>query len=236
MPRSLAQRHLVGEIMDDPALDPADHDRALRGLARLNTLSLAVGGVWRAVRPHLRNDRGPVHLLDVASGSGDIALGVARRAKAEGLDLRLSACDISPRAVERIRERAASKNIEANVFTADALNGKLETEADVVMSSLFLHHLTNDDGARLAATMAASARNAAVICDLRRTPFGLFLAWASSRLFTRSYVVHTDAVRSVRAAFTTEEARQLGRDAGLDEIALRSVWPQRFAIAWKGKA
>ena len=38
-------------------------------------------------------------LLDVACGAGDVAIGVARRARQEGVTLVVDACDISPNAI-----------------------------------------------------------------------------------------------------------------------------------------
>ena len=45
----LKQRHLVPELMDDPALNEFEHIRALRGLERLNRISFADYFFWKAI-------------------------------------------------------------------------------------------------------------------------------------------------------------------------------------------
>ncbi|MCP4741332.1 MAG: methyltransferase, partial [Actinomycetales bacterium] len=50
---SLQHRILVPELMDDPNLGSAEHDRALHGLARLNRLASADLILWRRLQPHL---------------------------------------------------------------------------------------------------------------------------------------------------------------------------------------
>ena len=49
MPDGLRTRERVPELMDDPALDPAEHRRALAGLARLNRFGGSAGVLWPAV-------------------------------------------------------------------------------------------------------------------------------------------------------------------------------------------
>ena len=76
----LARRECIPELMDDPALDPAEHRRALAGLARLNRVSDSPGVLWPAVRELARG--GPVRVLDVATGSGDVPRALAAKAAA----------------------------------------------------------------------------------------------------------------------------------------------------------
>ena len=41
------QRDRQPEVMDQPGLDPAEHDRALQGLRRINGISRCVPGLFR---------------------------------------------------------------------------------------------------------------------------------------------------------------------------------------------
>ncbi|MBL4699421.1 MAG: hypothetical protein JKX70_11375 [Phycisphaerales bacterium] len=81
--------------------------------------------------------------------------------------------------------------------------------------------------------MRESASKAVIITDLRRTRRGYVLAWLASRLLTRSPVVHTDALLSVRGALTTSELHELAISAGYDKPCIRTVWPQRILLTWR---
>ncbi len=79
----LGERNLQPELMDAPDLDPQSHAQALVALRRVNVLSRTAAVVWSAIRPLARSqpDR-PLRVLDVASGGGDVTLGIWRRASA----------------------------------------------------------------------------------------------------------------------------------------------------------
>jgi hypothetical protein len=46
-------------------------------------------------------------------------------------------------------------------------------------------------------------------------------------------VFRVDGMRSVAAAFTTSEARDLAQRAGLTGARVSQVWPQRWLITWR---
>lgn len=226
----LEQRRLIGELMDDPNLDPARHEAALTGLARLNAVAGSARLLWPAVREAARD--GPVRLLDVATGAGDLPVRLARRARHEGLPVSVAGCDLSPRAIARARAAARAAGVDVEFFVVDILRGPLPEKYDVIACSLFLHHLTEDDTATLLGRLAGAARRTLVVADLERSAPGLFLAWTASRLGTTSDVVRTDAVRSVRAAYTTGELRTLADRAGLADAAIVRRWPCRLVLRW----
>jgi hypothetical protein len=66
--------------------------------------------------------------------------------------------------------------------------------------------------------------------DLRRNRLGTALAVVGMQFLTRCDVVHTDGLRSVRAAFTIDEAAGLAQRAGLGNYTIRSHWPFRFLL------
>ena len=230
--RLLANRHRQPELMDEPTLDAAEHTRALTGLARVNWWSRSTS----IVRPALRllatefSAEQPMRLLDVACGGGDVTVAIARWARRAGLPVRVSACDISPTALDisRCRAEAAGESIE--FFQYDLLQTALPGEFDVVMCSLFLHHLDEPDAVRVLRSMSGAAARAVLVNDLIRSRRGYWLAMLGTRLLTRSRIVHTDGPLSVAGAFTTNEALQLCEQAGLSEVTISRHWPQRFLL------
>lgn len=226
----MRQRDLQPELMDDPALPADEHRRALAGLARLNAWSNSVGVLWPAVRKLAGELGRPVKVLDVATGSGDVPLGLWKRA---GAKLELSACDISGVALDAAETRSRAAGASVNYFRADALAEPLPTGFDIVVCSLFLHHLSDDDAVTLLARLAAATERLVLVNDLSRSRWNLGLVWIATRLLTRSRVVRVDGPLSVRAAFTRSEAAALAMRAGLAGATVTGRFPCRWLLTWR---
>jgi 2-polyprenyl-3-methyl-5-hydroxy-6-metoxy-1,4-benzoquinol methylase len=221
--------------MDEPTLDASEHARALTGLARVNWWSRSAA----IVRPDLRrlavgsSAERPLRILDVACGGGDVTVAVAQSARRDGLPVRVSACDISPTALDIARRRAESVGESIDFFQHDLLQQPLPAEFDVVLCSLFLHHLDEPDAVRVLRSMADAAARAVLVNDLIRSRSGYLLAMLGPRLLTRSRIVHVDGPLSVAGAFTPQEAWRLCEQAGLHGASISRHWPQRFLLTWR---
>jgi 2-polyprenyl-3-methyl-5-hydroxy-6-metoxy-1,4-benzoquinol methylase len=227
---SLTRRAVVPELMDDPGLDPAEHRRALRGLARINRWSRSVAILLPVLRGVANRISGrPVRVLDVATGAGDVPVGLWKRATAAGLSVEVEACDVSETALAHAR--ASMGDAAVRFFRHDVLADPLPGGYDLVTCSLFLHHLSEADAVTVLTRMREAGTTVAVN-DLSRSRSGYLLVWAACRLLTRSPVVHFDGPVSVRAAFTPREALALAGRAGLTGAKVESRWPCRFLLTW----
>lgn len=235
-PFDVRRRRREPEIMDQPDLDSHQHRRALRALQRINALSGSARILWPALRDLARQSPPPLRVLDVASGAGDVPLGLWKRARRAGLPMQFAGCDQSRTALEYARGRAERHQADVSFFERDVLNGPLPEGYDALTCSLFLHHLEDEQAVDLLRRMGQGARRMALVNDLRRGTDGLLLAYVGSRVLTTSPVVHTDGPLSVRAAFTLPEVRDLARQAGLEGITLARCWPCRFLLSWKAHA
>ena len=221
--------------MDQPGLDPLEHRNALTALGRANAVSRTVATIWPAIRRAADGTSEPLRILDVASGGGHVAVGLARRAEREGIAVRVTGWDISAVAVDYARALAAGAGVTRVGFeVADASSAAWPAAADVAVCCLFLHHLDDEEAVALLRRLKAAARRLVVVTDLRRSRAGHLFAWAGCRLLSRSRVFHVDGTRSVAAAFTTAEARQLAARAGLAGARVGERWPQRWLLTWQG--
>jgi SAM-dependent methyltransferase len=231
---SLARRDRIPERMDDPGLDPAEHRRALAGLARINRWSRSAAILWPPIRDPARKGGRPVRVLDVATGSGDVPLGLRRRADRAGVDLEVDGCDASETAVAEARRAAARARLPAvRFFRHDALRDPLPTGYDIITCSLFLHHLPDDGAVTLLGRLKAAAGSLVLVNDLTRSRFSYLGVWLACRLLTRSAVVRFDGPASVRSAFTPAEALALADRAGLTGATVAARFPCRFLLQWR---
>jgi 2-polyprenyl-3-methyl-5-hydroxy-6-metoxy-1,4-benzoquinol methylase len=231
----LAVRVLEEEVMDQPGLDAAEHCQALAGLRRVNWWSATDRILWRGLQ-RLAGTAGlsGLRVLDLASGGGDVPLRLVRRARRAGDSLTVHGCDRSATAIEFARRQAENWGLpDVRFERLDVLNDPLPEGYDVIACTLFLHHLTDEQGMLLLRRMASAARLGILIDDLCRCPIGHALAWLGCHLLSRSPMVHVDGPLSVRAAFRKEEVLQLAEQAGLSGVFIEHHWPQRFLLRWK---
>src|SRR5262249_45669922 len=149
--------------------------------------------LWPPIHALLRRQRhGTVRLLDVATGAGDVPLSLSHKAHRAGLSLQVVGCDRSPVAVAHARRRAEERQADVGFFECDVLSSPLPDGYDVIVSSLFLHHLDDEEALRLLRSMARAAGRLVLVNDLRRSVAGMLFAQFGTRLLSNSHVVHTD--------------------------------------------
>ncbi len=238
--RDLRLRILEPELMDDPGLDPADHHAALRALSRVHRLSgtgVRLGRMLDRVAES-RPASQPLRILDVACGGGDVGLDAARWARRRNRAVEITGFDLSERALayaaSRTRSGARSEGADDGRVTwvwlqGDAVRGLPDAAFDLVVSSLFLHHLETPVAVEALRAMVERGRGL-LVEDLSRSRLGLFLAHFTLRAVSRSRVAHVDGPLSVRAGWTGEEFRALAEAAGVDRSRVRAGWPERWIV------
>lgn len=237
MPASnLRRRIMEPEDIDDPALEKEKLFGALQGLTRINFLSASAGSVWKPMARLARDLRlSRLRILDVATGGGDIPLALWRKGQAAGLQLEILGVDISERALEFAASKCATCGSDVRFEQRDILQNGLPEGFDVIVSSLFLHHLSDSYAGQLLTAAASATRHLVLINDLRRGRYGLTLAYFAGHVLSSSPVVRVDAVRSVRAAFTMQEVREMAAVAGMQGVSVQRRWPARFLLEWRKK-
>ena len=233
----LANRNLQDELMDDPSLPQDQHDHALRGLTRIHQFSGLVNRFWKPIQQHLKekaqaSPEAVVRIMDVGCGDAYLLRQIGRKAKAAGLAVELVGADMSSQALELAKEKAKSSGLELNVQQVNVLTQELPP-ADIIINSLFLHHFTEDQIAKVLAKFKSAAKELMIVEDLRRTVFGYVLCYVCGHLLTRSPIVHYDGMRSVEGALSVVELKSLMQPTGLDTAQITLRWPQRFVIQWR---
>lgn len=229
----LIQRDLQPELMDQLTLEASRHFQALKGLERINLWSRSVRILWPSVHAYaIRKGLSTLRILDLATGAGDVPIGLWRKGRRSGLTLRIEGWDVNPRTVGYAEAVARREGVPVAFLARDALRDPIPTRFDVILCSLFLHHLDEEQAIHLLQGMGSAAQGMIMVNDLVRSSAGLALAQLGTRLLSASDVVHADGPRSVRAAWTVAELRDLALRAGLRQVKITRHWPFRFLLEW----
>lgn len=236
---SLHERRVVGEWMDDPALDATMHRTALAGLERINRISFVGPQFWRLVRPiamERRRTGQALRIVDLACGGGELLTAMGARCRRSGIQAELTAWDASVTALRQAQDNAERAGLELRTVQSNLLKDDMRSGADrwdVVTCSLFVHHLVERaDIVAVLQRAADLAQRRLIVGDLRRTRLGHVMAAWGSRVLSRSPVVHFDAPASVEAALTMAELRECADAAGLEGAKVHRAWPQRMMLVW----
>jgi len=225
----LAISSIGTELLDDPAADPAVVAQSLGNIARANRWFGGAGAVRYGLARVLAGvpRPGPLSLLDLGTGAGDLPRDAARWARRRGWEL-------VPVGLERSRVAAAlacAAGCPCTVADAGAPPFR-EKSVDLVLVSQFLHHLTPPSAVRLLRDCDRLARVGVVVADLRRARLGATLFRLGGRLLRFDPVTLVDGVTSIRRGYT---ARQLGaflREAGVaGRVARRPGY--RLVATWR---
>ena len=227
------RRATTPELMDDPSTGYETFRDCLVDLAAVNRLTLAhrptmafLDGLARSgALPRGR----PLTILDVGSGYGDTARAIDRWATGRGLSLAVTGLDLNPWSARAAAE-ATPPGRPIRWITADAFDHEPEGGVDLVVSSLFTHHLDDAALVRFIARMEASARIGWFVNDLHRHPLPYHGFTALSRLMRWHSFVRHDGPVSITRAFSRADWRRLLDEAGLAPDAARIAWHVPFRL------
>jgi len=207
------------ELMDEPCTYEEFRD-CLHDLEQVNRLTLAYRPTLRFVDEVLsrHKSREPLHIVDVGCGGGDMLRRIARLAQRKNIPVKLVGIDMNPyarRYVEDLAAGARSASAAIEWITGDAFAYQPPDSIDIIISSLFTHHLATPDIVQFLAWMEHFASVGWFVNDLLRSERSYRLFGLLSRVMRWHPFVQHDGPVSIRRAFRDEDWLEIASVAGL---------------------
>lgn len=217
------------ELMDTETVSFEQFRQCLRELEIINHWT-------HAYRPTLRwlkqvSRRYPLSvILDVGSGGGDMLRRVVRHRAGYSAGTKLVGIDLNPWSTKAAD--AWSEGVPIHYETGDIFDFEPTRRADVIISSLFTHHLSDDQLVTFLRWMESHATVGWFINDLHRHWLPFYFIKAATHLLSRNRLIKHDAAVSVGRAFTRADWLRLLDAAAIpaDRVRIRWHFPFRYCV------
>ncbi|HKP30364.1 MAG TPA: methyltransferase domain-containing protein [Gemmatimonadales bacterium] len=199
------------ELLDDVSADSRLVEESLGNIARANRWFGGLAAVRHGLARLLRGRIGPVTLLDVGTGGGDVPRMARAWCERQGMTL-------LPFGLER-HPAAARLAHEGGLQTSIGCGGSLplrDAAVDVVVLSQVAHHLDADSCVAVFRECDRVARIGVIVADLHRSVAAQAGFWVASHALGFDRVTRVDGMTSLRRGFTTATLRQLLQQTGVD--------------------
>lgn len=224
----LEVRALAEEQMDAPDIDPALYARILSDLARVNTVTMARRPTIAFLDRVAARDVGPLRILDVGFGDGDMLRRIARWAETRRQPVELVGIDLNARSVD-VAADATPSDLAIDYRTGDY--AMLADEPwDVILSSLVAHHMSQDELVAFLRFMAAHARRGWFINDLHRHSFAYLGYPLLARIAGWHRVVREDGQLSIARSYRPAEWPPILSEARVVGARVFRAFPFRLCV------
>src|SRR5450631_3554141 len=212
--------------MDQPC-SREDLRACLRDIARTNQLTFAYRPLLRWLRSVIVSMpplEAPLRILDVGCGYGDGLRRIERWAERNHVPVELTGLDLNPDA-SAIASEATPVGSRILWITGDALAYSPAQSPHLILSSLFTHHLVEDQIIEFLKWMETHALLGWFVNDLSRAAVPYYGFRAFSKLAGLHPFVKHDGPVSIQRAFVASEWQSMLEAAGL---AVGSIEIQPF--------
>ena len=226
-----SQRAHLSEWMDEPC-SYAEFRECLRDLIKVNRTVLAYRPTLQWLEQFASSASAPLHIVDVGSGAGDMLNRIERWASRKNLAVTLTGIDLNPHAARAAREFSHTKS-RIEWVTCDAFAYRPSAQIDVVISSLFTHHLADAAIVGFLQWMEQVAVRGWLINDLRRGRNSYYGFKLLANVMRWHRFVRHDGPVSIRRSFTPQDWLQYVNEAGIasNTVKIYEAWPGRLCVA-----
>jgi len=218
------------EYLDQPDYPPEQKLHLVRLLHELNKAYFSYHRFLHYLRPsiaRLSQQLGrPVRGLELASGSGELTMELARLAQKRGLPVEITGSDIVPAYVEDANERAEQRGLPARIIELNAFDmSTLDGSYDLMFITQSIHHFSAGQLARMIAQAGAAGAHELVGIDGRRCVSNLVILPMTVSLWRTPHFVH-DAFLSARRFYADAELELIATMAApTADVRVRAAQP-----------
>jgi len=227
----MAVRSYKKELLDEEDIPfPAIQ----RNMQELNFINTWLGGhsITIAGLKQLLGNRKEVLVCEIGCGGGDNMVALYTWCKSNNIKAIFYGIDIKPACIHFASGRS---ELQTNTtwLQCDYRTAKFDRKPDIIFSSLFCHHFTNEQLIKQLQWMAQHATIGFFINDLQRHALAYHLIKQLTSVFSSSYLVKHDAPLSVARGFKKHEWCNLLQKGGLSNATVVWKWAFRYLVIYK---
>ena len=222
-----SRRSYEKELLDRDDIPFNDIQQNMRELDFINTFlgghSITIYGLKK-----LLGDRKNISVCEIGCGGGDNLNAINNWAIKNKVEVSFTGVDINPNCIIYAQKKSKIKNI--NFITSDYKLVEFSKKPDVIFSSLFCHHFTDEELIRMMKWMKANSQIGFFVNDLHRHPLSYHFIKFASRLFSSSYLVKNDAPLSVLRGFKKDDWLYILKQAEVTKYTIEWKWAFRYVV------
>jgi ubiquinone/menaquinone biosynthesis C-methylase UbiE len=170
-------------------------------------------------------------ILDVGAGSGELLRVTAGWARQTNRRVLAVGLELNERSAQSITEESQHFE-EIRSVRGDALELPFpDSQFDYVISSLFTHHLRDEQVVQVLREMSRVARRRIFIIDLHRHPIAYLLYTTVGKLVLHNRLLRHDGALSILRSFKADELLELAQRAGLQDVLVERRFPYRLVLS-----
>ena len=234
MALDFSRRNQLSELMDAEDTDFATFRECLVDLTKVNRLTLAYRPTLSFFKRLAASGALPRHrtvsIVDVGSGSGDMLRRIDLWATAHGYKFDLVGVDLNPWSAKTAAQ-LTQENPRLRFVTANIFDYRPAAPIDIIISSLFTHHLDNEAIVKFLCWMEANTRVGWFVNDLQRHPFAYHAFKHASHALRFHRFVRHDGPVSIARAFSAADWRYLLGAADISGARVKAYAPFRLCVS-----
>ncbi len=224
---NLKERSKKTEILDEDDLPFEDVKICIKELNSINTL---LGGhtiTIQGIGCFYPDNKNLFSVCEIGSGGGDNLKAISKKftnVTFTGIDLKESCIDFA---------KLQYKELKAEWIASDYSKVQFKDKPDIIFSSLFCHHFSNDQLVDMLNWMKHNSRKGFFVNDLQRNTVAYYLIKWLTAIFSKSYMVKNDGPISVARSFRKKDWQLLFLKAGINNYSIKWKWAFRYLIVCK---
>ena len=228
---NLQHRSYQKELLDS---DDIPFDDIRQNMQELNTINTLLGGHRITIKGFtcLCEKRNQIHVCEIGCGGGDNLFAIYRWCKKHGVDVSFTGIDMKEECIFFAKTKTALQHC-TNWIVSDYRSVVFDNKPDIIFSSLFCHHFTDEELILQLQWMKEQSSVGFFINDLQRYPLAYYSIKILTRLFSKSYLVKNDAPLSVARGFHKKDWHRLFAQAKIRLYQMQWQWAFRYLISYR---
>ncbi|MCX6205226.1 MAG: methyltransferase domain-containing protein [Bacteroidetes bacterium] len=225
---NLKSRSYQKELLDGEEIPFADIAQTMR---ELNTINTYLGGHAITLEgfKQLVKEKKEITVCEIGCGGGDNLVAIVKYCKAKLIKIHCIGIDYNTECIAFAKQNEYLKE-NTDFICSDYSKVHFENNPDIIFSSLFCHHFTDEELILQLQWMQLNAGLGFFINDLHRHGLAYFLIKLLTQVFSKSYLVKNDACLSVARGFKKMDWQKLFSKAGIIHYQMNWKWAFRYLI------